>query len=94
MTLLITNGSATSDAHVWQGGKGVFAVVGTWSGATITLQALGPDETTWIDAGTTAILTEDGIVGFDLAGGQIRAEVVGSPSGIYASVIENPRSTK
>jgi hypothetical protein len=87
---LISNGSATGSSVIWRGGKGTFIVTGTFGGATVTLQFLGIDDTTWVDVGAEAALTADGIVGFELAAGMIRAEVVGgTPSALYAAAIAN-----
>lgn len=89
---LITNGSATSSAKLWRGGKGTFVVNATWAGATITLQYKSPDGSTWISLGTDAALTANGLCGFELAAGEIRAAVTGGPpSAVYASVIYNGR---
>lgn len=82
---LITNGSATGGQAFWPGGNGVFTAVGTFSGATISLQYLGPDGVTWITAGTNTSLTAAGGGAFYLHACQIRALVAGGPpSGIYA----------
>lgn len=85
---LISNGSATGSAEFWPGGDGTYTVTGTFGGSTITLQYLGPDDTTWVDAGADAILTAEGGCNFTLPSGSIRAEVVGgTPSAIYAVAI-------
>jgi hypothetical protein len=87
---LITNGSATGSSVIWRGGKGTFLVTGTFGGTTVTLQFLGTDNATWIDVGAEAALTAAGLVGFELAAGLIRAEVVGgTPSALYAAAIAN-----
>lgn len=86
---LITNGTATGSAVHWPGGEGTFSVVGTFSGATIKLQYLGPDGSTWMDAGADATLTAAGGCNFTLASGSIRASVSGGPpSGVYATATE------
>lgn len=86
--LLITNGTATGNAVEWRGGRGTFAVVGTFSGATVKLQVLGPDGVTWLDVGAECTLTAPGIGGFELGNGSIRAAVsAGPPTGIYASAV-------
>lgn len=83
---LISNGTATGDAETWPGGDGTFTVIGTFSGATITLQYLGPDGLTWVSAGTDAALTTAGGCNFSIPSGSIRALVAGGPpSGVYAS---------
>lgn len=84
MPVLLSNASATGSAVQWGGGRGVFSLAGTVSGATITLQYLGPDATTWL-TGATA-LTAAGLVAFELPPGRIRALVAaGTPSGLYAN---------
>lgn len=82
---LLSNASATGSAADWAGGRGVFSAAGTFGGATITLQYLGPDLSTWIAAGTDTTLTAAGGGVFDLPPGRIRALVTGSPSGMYAN---------
>ncbi len=83
MTTLLSNASATGSAVPWPGGKGAVMLAGTVGGATITLQILGPDGTTWL-TGATA-LTAVGVGVIELPCGQIRALVAGgAPSGLYA----------
>jgi len=90
MPILLSNASVTGSAVGWGGGRGVFALAGTVSGATITLQYLGPDRTTWLTA--AAALTAVGLVAFELPPGQIRALVAGgTPSGLYASAETSER---
>jgi hypothetical protein len=87
---LISNGSATGSSVKWPGGKGTFVVTGTFGGATITLQFLGLDNTTWVDVGTEATLTAAGMCGFECGAGLIRAKVTGGPpSAIYAMAVQN-----
>lgn len=64
MPQLLSNASATGAAAQWGGGRGVFSLAGTVNGATVTLQYLGPDESTWLTAATS--LTAVGIVSFEL----------------------------
>lgn len=76
----IDAGTATSGALTWRGGRGSFLAHATaWNGATCTLQTLGPDNTTWIAAGTDTTLTADGGGNFELPPGQLRAAVTGGP---------------
>lgn len=84
---LLSNGAATGTARHWPGGRGVFTVCATWNGATIQLETLGPDGTTWLAAGTYTTLTANGMGGFELPEGQIRCGVSGGPpSAVYATV--------
>lgn len=89
---LLVNASATSAGFIWNGGRGDFAVVGTFGGATVSLQTLGPDNATWLDVSTVTTVTAAGHAVFDLPAGQIRASVAsGTPSGIYATAARIPQ---
>lgn len=84
---LLTNATATGALLDWPGGIGVFVAVGTFSGATVKLQFVGPDGTTLVDAGTATTLTAAGAGVFYLGPCQVKATIsAGPPSGIYASV--------
>lgn len=88
---LLSNTDETGSAHQWPGGKGQFALVGTVSGATITLEQLGPDGSTWVSLGSAVALTAAGVGVFEAPAGQIRALVAsGTPSGLYATVVGIP----
>lgn len=84
---LIVNGSATSAQKTWDGGDGEFEVTGTFGGATVSLQVVGPDGSTLLDVGADTTLTAAGGGAFRLGPGLIQATVSGgSPSGLYARV--------
>lgn len=84
--MLLDNGSATGAAAQWGGGSGVFACVGTFGGATVTLEFLGPDGATWVAMGSDTTLTAAGGGIFTSPPGRIRASVSGgTPAGLYAS---------
>jgi hypothetical protein len=86
MPQLLTNAAATGNGTTWGGGRGVFTLAGTVGGATITLQYLGPDGSTWLAAGAATTLTAVGLGVFELPPGQIRAAVSGgAPAGLYAN---------
>ena len=86
---LISNGSATGVAQSWPGGRGSFAVAGTFGGTTVSLQLLGPDGATWTDVGPDVTLTAAGVGNFELPPSDIRAAVTGgTPSGLYATAIQ------
>lgn len=87
---LLVNAAATGSDFQWPGGKGHFAAAGTFNGASVSLQFLGPDATTWITpAGAT--LTSADVVVFELGPCQIRASVAGGPpSGMYANAVRIP----
>lgn len=83
---LLSNAAATGASSYWRGGRGMFAAAGTFNGATVKLQFLGPDGSTWIDAGTNTTLTAAGGGIFDIPPSQIRGAVSGGPpSGMYAT---------
>lgn len=87
---LLSNASATGSTVNWLGGKGNFAVVGTFGGGTVKLQALGPDGSTYIDV-PNASLSAAGMVLFELPAGKIQAVVTGgTPSGLYAKAARVP----
>lgn len=82
---LLSNASATGTAQAWHGGRGQFCVSGTFSGATVTLQRLSADGTTYVSLGSDVALTAAGAVNFEAPPCQLRALVAsGSPSGLYA----------
>lgn len=83
---LLSNASATGSAVAWPGFRGVLMAEGTWSGATLTLQYKSPNGT-WLDVDTTnAVLSANGMFGFELPPGEIRASISGSPSAMYCYV--------
>lgn len=84
---LLTNASATGAQAVWPGGIGLFSCIGTFGGATVSLQFVGPDQSTLITAGTNTTLTAAGAGVFYLPPCRVQATVTGgAPSGLYASV--------
>lgn len=82
-----TGGSATGLQYDCPGGLCVYAVVGTFGGATVGLFLLGPDGATFIAAGTNTNLTAAGAALVYLPPCVIQAQVAGgAPSGIFASI--------
>jgi hypothetical protein len=81
-----TNGAG--DDLGWNGGRGSLVARGTWDGATITFSA-ADSSGAFIDLGSDAVLTADGIVNFDLpAGFTLRATVSGvGTSSLNAAVV-------
>lgn len=72
---------------------------GTFGGTSVTLEALGPDASTWLPvkamdpAGvqTTVALTAAGMIGFRLPPGRIRCVLTGgAPSAFYATAARVP----
>src|SRR5882672_9155397 len=75
----------TSGATVSRGP--VDCPVGTFGGATVKLQVLGPDGATWIDAGVGTTLTAAGMGVVYLPPGMVQAVIVGgAPAGIFAAL--------
>lgn len=87
---LLDNASSTGSPRNWLGGAGVFTVAGTFGGATVKLQQLGPDGATWLDISGGAVdFTAPGQGGFVLPAGPIRAAVTGgAPSGLEAVAVQ------
>lgn len=85
---LLTNGSATSAAQNWPGGKGLFSVKATFGGGSVALQYLLPDLVTWATP-TDGSLTADGGVVFELPPVPIRA-LVTTATAVYATAVRVP----
>jgi hypothetical protein len=84
---LIFNGTASSALFDCPGGLMVFAAAGTFGGATVSLQFLGPDGVTLITAGAQTTLTSAGAGVAYLPPCMVQATVTGGPpSGMYASI--------
>lgn len=88
---MLSNASATGSAIDWPGGAGTFVVDrGTFSSATVALQASFDGGTTWLSVdqgGTTYVtFTAAGAGNFEIGQCKLRATVTGSPSGLYAQI--------
>jgi hypothetical protein len=93
--VLFTNQAAAGNgaAQLWGGGRGIFTAAGTFGGTSVTLEYLGPNNTTWLPvramdpAGvqTTVALADSGMIGFELPPGSIRAVATGgTPTALFA----------
>lgn len=82
--LLLKAATATGTATAWPGGPGIMLVTGTFAGASVALQVLGPDGATYIAGGPVA--TVAGAYPFNLPPCTIKGVITGSPTGIYARV--------
>jgi len=82
-TLLVA-AAATGPVVFWPGGIGMFTVVGIFGGATVTLQYLAPDNSTWVAAGADTTLTAAGNAVADLPRAAIQAAV--SNAGVSTSL--------
>lgn len=91
--ILLTNGSATTGALQWPGGRGRFEVAAAFGGGTVALESLMPDSATWAAVkdynGTAVSLTVAGGQVFDLPPCPIRA-VVTTATGVYAAANRIP----
>ena len=82
-----SGGAATGPLVDCPGGIMVFAVAGTFGGATVKLQILGPDGSTLIDAGAGTTFTAPAMGVAYLPPCQLQATIVGgAPSGIFATI--------
>ena len=85
---LLSNASVTGDSLSWAGGDATFSVSGNFSGATVSLQALCPDEVTWFDCGPGTIRNTPGFGNVYLAATRVRVAVSGgAPSGLDAQLV-------
>ena len=87
---LLTNASATgSGVFATMGGRYVFRIDGTFSGATCTLQMLSPDGSSWL---TLQAFTAEGTATVEVPqGGTYRVLVAsGPPSAMYADMVRVP----
>lgn len=83
---LLTNEAATCQPiTVLRGGRYLWAAVGTFGGAALTLQGLGPDGATWQNVTTLAAAGQVSV--FVGEGEQLRVSVSGgSPSALYSTL--------
>lgn len=84
---LLTNASTTGQSIIVGGGPYTFSAVGSFGGATIQLELLGPDDATWL-AIPDASFTANGVKLLFLGkGSKVRAAISGgTPSGLYADL--------
>lgn len=91
MIKLLTNASVTGQAlSLGLSGVFCFAVAGTFGGASVGLQMLGPDGATWINvrdgAGVLALIEADAVL-VNLPAGSYRAAVTGgSGTSLHAAL--------
>lgn len=91
-SVVMRNSASSSTAVNWPGGIGVFSAVGTWNGATLTLEFIGPDGATLLVAGDATTLSANGAGVFYLPECQVRAVVsnVGGSTSLTASIARVP----
>ncbi len=86
---LLTDAAATGDpVGPMVGGSYVWTTSGTFGGATVKLQYLGPDGTTYIDVASASMSSAGSLFIDHVGAGAIVKAVVsgGSPSGLYSSL--------
>lgn len=90
---LLDNASSTGDAEIATiGGRYVLSVNGTFGGATVQFQFLGPNGSAYIDI-ANASFTTAGSVSVDIAqGSNVRATLTGgAPSAMFAHAVRAPQ---
>lgn len=95
--ILGENISATGSDIKWQGGKGLFTAVGTFSASSSAiLQMIVPagessDGSNWVDvynqSGNKVSLTANGAMPFELPATSLRVKVAGTITGLYSYAI-------
>lgn len=84
---LLSNAGATGSGVAFGGGKAHWLLVAGTGGATMALQVLGPDGSSWI-AVPSASSSSSTVVALDLPEGTYRTTVTGgtTPAGIYSTL--------
>lgn len=86
---LLSNASATGSYFTVKGGTYIWSAEGTFSSATLQLQAKNANGTATDIAGAT--LTAAGFISVQLAAdAEVRVAVTGSPSAIFSSLVAVP----
>ncbi len=84
-----SNIAANTAAFKLQGGYYMVAAVATFGGGSVELQALGPDQSTWLSLPTALKLTANGTIAGYLPPGQYRFTIA-TATGVYCSVAGVP----
>jgi hypothetical protein len=89
----LTDGSPTSIAIGWQGGRGILKASGTWGSGTLTLNWCDTAAGTFVPIGTGVTLTADGSTGFEVAIGFVKASLSGNTGAnvIFGVASTNPQ---
>jgi hypothetical protein len=86
-----SNIAATTAAFTLAGGYFMIAVVATFGGGNVELQALGPDQSTWLSLPTALKLSANGMIAGYLPPGQYRFTIT-TATGVYCSAAGVPIS--
>ena len=80
-------GSGPTAPIFFSGGIAAFECLGTFSGATATLQKLGPDQSTWETVSSSTTVTAAAFVlGLNLPAGAYRLSLSGAVTALYATL--------
>jgi hypothetical protein len=86
-----SNIAATTAAFALKGGSYLIAAVATFGGGNVELQALGPDQSTWLSLPTALKLSAAGTIAGNLPPGQYRFTIT-TATAVYCSVAGVPIS--
>jgi hypothetical protein len=86
---LFSNISASTAAFTLHGGYYLISAIATFGGGSVELQALGPDQSTWLSLPTALKITANGTIAGYLPPGQYRFTVT-TATAVYASVAGVP----
>lgn len=86
--ILIANDVVPTGVLQWEGGNGAFYAEGTFGGGSVRLQTQSPNGT-WMDVGAGTTLTANGVGGFSLPAGSIRA-LVATATAVFAYAVGIP----
>lgn len=80
-------GAGPTPAVFYSGGISSFEVLGTFGGATVTLQKMGPDGSTWETVGATTTVTAAAFAqGLNLPAGCYRLSLSAAVTNLYATI--------
>jgi hypothetical protein len=86
---LFSNISANTAAFTLKGGYYMVAAVATFSAGSVELQALGPDQSTWLSAPTALKLSAAGMIAGYLPAGTYRFTIA-TATAVFCSVAGVP----
>jgi len=84
-----SNIDASTSAFSLRGGRYAVAVVATFGGGSVKLQALGPDGSTYLSVASGSDFTAAGFAVVDLPPGKYRLTIA-TATAVYASVVRIP----